>query len=559
MKENKILKMDFSRSRLRERAEKYYDEGNYLSALRFTYKELSLYGGDGETYTRLSDIYENMELYSSAVNCWFRFMDNCSGDDLPDIYEGLAVNYLNMGNEAQSAFYYNKLIDADDTLTEEIRTNIVDAFSRGKRNDFRFVYPPAISDYSEETEQGSKALKNGDCKRAVDVLSRVPKGAPDYETARELQAVACLLSERPDEAEKICLDLLAENPDSVQAMTTLAAVYAEQNRRDESRALALRLYESAQTAPDELYKVATVCCENGLHAQALDKFLEFEKQFPYDGNMLYFKAVSAYKSGRRDLAVSALETLCTIYPDAAVAEFYLKEIRRHESDPERYPEPEMTYFYRLPAGEREKRCRTLVSIGKYPRKEAEIFGALAMEEGYFRWCFDEMDGMEYDLQYLGVAVAEHARLDSFLRDVLLDCKVSDVLKIELLRLLYLRNEENVFGVVVCNIYRDMHLSRVRLGQKKRKKFLDAYSRVASKFAVINDAYGKRVNEKTELVYRVFSEKDCWELADESADLAGAIYMLCGFRELGSRMENAASAFDGNKEKIGKIVRLITDS
>ena len=53
-----------------------------------------------------------MELYSSAVNCWFRFMDNCSGEDLPDIYEGLAVNYLNMGTEAQSAFYYNKLIDA---------------------------------------------------------------------------------------------------------------------------------------------------------------------------------------------------------------------------------------------------------------------------------------------------------------------------------------------------------------------------------------------------------------------------------------------------------------
>lgn len=104
MTERKVLKIDFSRNRLRERAEKYYDEGNYLSALRFTYKEMSLYGGNGETYMMLSDIYENMELYSSAVNCWFRFMDNCTGDDLPDIYEGLAVNYLNMGNEAQSAF-----------------------------------------------------------------------------------------------------------------------------------------------------------------------------------------------------------------------------------------------------------------------------------------------------------------------------------------------------------------------------------------------------------------------------------------------------------------------
>ena len=54
------MKIDFSKSRFRERAVKYYDEGNYLSALRFTYKEMSLYGGNGETYMMLSDIYENM-------------------------------------------------------------------------------------------------------------------------------------------------------------------------------------------------------------------------------------------------------------------------------------------------------------------------------------------------------------------------------------------------------------------------------------------------------------------------------------------------------------------
>ena len=53
MTERKVLKIDFSRNRLRERAEKYYDEGNYLSALRFTYKEMSLYGGNGETYDAL--------------------------------------------------------------------------------------------------------------------------------------------------------------------------------------------------------------------------------------------------------------------------------------------------------------------------------------------------------------------------------------------------------------------------------------------------------------------------------------------------------------------------
>lgn len=556
MREQKVLKIDFSRRRLRERAEKYYDEGNYLSALRFTYKEMSMYGGDGDTYTMLSDIYENMELYSSAVNCWFRFMDNCSGEDLPDIYEGLAVNYLNMGNEAQSAFYYNKLIDSDDTLTEENKADIADAFARDRRESFRFVYPPRFADYSEETEAGARALKNGDCKKAINILSRVEKGSSSYAVAREMQAVAYLLSENSAEAEKICEELVNQNPFNIQAHATLAAVYIEQGRKEDSKNLALRLCEIKTSSPEEIYKIATVCCENGLHDKALEKFRELEKSIPYDGNMLYFKSVAAYKSGDIPLAVATMENLCTIYPDAAVAEYYLKALRRHLDEPEKIPGPEMTYFYRVPQEERELRCRTLAKIGKYPRADAELFGALALREGYFRWCFDEMDGMEHDLQYLAIVVAEHARVDCFLRDVLLDCEVSDILKIELLRLLYARNEDNGFGVVICNIYRDMHICRVKIGQKRHKRFVDAYAKTASKFAVINDVYGKKLHDMTESVYRVFQKKECWGLADSSDDLACSLYLLCGLKEIGKKSKTAAPAFGANAENVDKIMAAV---
>lgn len=556
MTERKVLKIDFSRNRLRERAEKYYDEGNYLSALRFTYKEMSLYGGNGETYMMLSDIYENMELYSSAVNCWFRFMDNCTGDDLPDIYEGLAVNYLNMGNEAQSAFYYNKLIDADDTLTEENKVEIAETFARDKRSNFRFVYPPRFADYSGETEAGARALKSGDCKRAISILSKVEEGSPDYERAREIQAVAYLLSGRAKEAEKICLALIDGNQENVQALATLAAVYTEQGKHEESKAVAFRLCGLKNLTPEEQYKVATVCCENDLHEQALQHFLALEKEIPYDGNMLYFKGVAAYKSGKTELAISALETLCTIYPDAAVAEYYLKAIRRRRENPETELEPEMTYFYRIPQEERAKRCRALLKIGKYPRAEAELFGALALKEGYFRWCFDEMDGMEHDLQYLAIVAAEHARADGFLRDMLLDCEVSDVLKIEALRLLYSRNEDNTFGVVVCNIYRDLHLGRIKVGKRKHKRFVEAHAKVASKFTIINDVYGDKVKAMTEYVYRSFAKKDCWEFAENSDDLACAIYLLSGLKEVGKDSKTASPAFDAHSENVDRIMAAI---
>ena len=552
MKNGRVYKIDFSRKRLGERAEKYYHERDYLSALRFTYKELSLYGGSANVYARLADIYENMGLNMSAINVWFKFMDECDQEDLPDIYEGLAVNYLNAGNEAQSAFYYNKLIDEDDTLTEENKAEIVDAFAKEKRSLFRFVYPPRLADYSKETEMGSRALKCGDCNRAISILSVVEDGSPDYEVAREMQAVAHLLSDNADEAEKICLELIEKNPQNVQAIATLAAVYVEKNKSEESKALAHRLYEMKLSRPEEIYKVATVCCENGLHREALEKFNELEAVMPYDGNMLYFKAVAAFESGNEGQAEDALDRLYTIYPDASVAAYYLKEIRRYREDPS-LPRPQTTYFYRVPQAERERRCRSLVNIGKASKEQAEIFGLLAEEEGLFAWCFDEMDGMDGDLQYLAVVVAEHSRADGFLRDVLLDSEISDVLKIELLRILYLRNEENSFGVVICNIYREAALSRIVVGAKKRKKFVEAHAKLASKFAVIQVGYGERIKKAMETLYRAVSASGAWELVENPDDLCCAVYLICGFKEMGRSAEQVVSLFEAEGTTVSSLL------
>ena len=53
--------------------------------------------------------------------------------------------------------------------------------------------------------------------------------------------------------------------------------------------------------------MATVCCENDLHDEAYKKFCLLDEKMPYDGRMLYFKAVAAYKSGRIHEAERTLE------------------------------------------------------------------------------------------------------------------------------------------------------------------------------------------------------------------------------------------------------------
>ncbi len=560
MKERKTMKIDYSRKRLGDQADKYYNEGNYLAALRLAYRQYELYAGvgdDGDIFTRLSDIYEGMGLYSSAINWWFRFLDIAEEEDLPDIYEGLAVNYLNMGNETQSAYYYNRLIDADETLPEETKMDIIDAFSKDKRSRFRFVYPPRLADYSKELDLGSRALKAGDCKNAIQTLERVEKGSRDYPAAKEMQAVAHLLAGEIDDAERICLELLEETPDDVRVLATLAAAYLEQGKTEESRELALKLYDMPQEDTDDLYKVATVCCENGLHEQAYRKFCQLEEKLPYDGRMLYFKAVSAYKCGLLDEAERAFDVLCTVYPDAEVGKYYLKALRlRGEGGEDGKPTEEPNYFYHLPQEEREARCRSLLHIVNCAKDEAQLFGLVALHDGYFRWCFDELDGSDHDLQFLALTTAEHVRADEFIREVMLDPEVLDVLKIETLRLLFMRNEDMEIGVVLCHIYRRLFLSRICIGRKKRKRFLEGYAKIASKFVVVSDGYGKRIKAAAESLYRALETYNSLDLVQSSDDCACAIFLLSGLKELGRDIDSIASAFDADPARVRVLLTTV---
>ncbi len=551
MKGNKVQKFDFSRERLSLLTDKFYHEGKFLSALKIAYRELNAYDGDGELFARFSDIYEGMNLQGTAINWWFRYLDIAKEEDLPEVYEGLAVNFLNLGQESASAYYYNKLIDVDDTLTEESKFDIAEAFSTSKKEKFRFVYPPRLADYSKEVNLGSNALKHGKLDKAVEEFSKVERGSKQYGQAMEMQAIALLLSGKAEEAEKTCQQLLEDEPNNIRAYATLAAVYLEQGRKEESKALALRLTTMDTDDADDLYKIATVCCENGLHEEAYKVFCALDKKIPFDGRMLYFKGVSAYKSGRLKEAISTLSDLCTVYPDAEVAKYYLNLLRIYEE--EGGEAPETTYFYHVPQEEREKRCNSLVTIGKSSKEDAELFGLLALHDGYFKWCFDEMDGADHDLQYLGLVTAVHVRADEFIKEVMLDYEVVDVLKIETLRMMLERNEEMELGMVLCNIYRRLNLPRITVGRKRRKRFIEAFAKVASKFMVIRDLYGEKLRQAAENLYKALAENEALDMVDNTDDLACAIFLLAGLKELGGNPEMIAGAFEADPLKVSELL------
>ena len=152
-----------------------------------------------------------MEANSQALRTWYRFLNICDESALAEAYEGLAVNYMNLGKESQAAYYYNLLLRVDDELTEESKMDIVEMFSKPKRDGFKIVYPPEKADYTEQMEKGLRALKDGDFACARTYLEQVQEGAKQYKNAQNLHAITSLLEDQKDQARNICQKLLSQD------------------------------------------------------------------------------------------------------------------------------------------------------------------------------------------------------------------------------------------------------------------------------------------------------------------------------------------------------------
>ena len=318
----KTVEIDFSDNRLISVALDMIEDHNYIGALKMLNKNAGLTGNDEDSYMLYAEIFDDMGLCEMCINNWFKFMDVIDYCDYTDCYEGLAVNYMNIGNEHFSAYYYNKLLMETEDIDDEAREEIVKDFLSAEENPLKFAWPPEIADVSDVLSEGLQLMKQAKYAEAREMFSGVKEGNPDWVTARNYIAMCAVIEDKPDEAERECLSLLEKAPDNVQALTTLAAVLTENGRKDEALEITKKLLSLDVKSSDDIYKIATVCCENGLHAEAYSLFSKMDGDYTYEKSILFFRAISAFNCGKTEESFDIFDKLLTIYPEAVTARYF---------------------------------------------------------------------------------------------------------------------------------------------------------------------------------------------------------------------------------------------
>lgn len=551
MSKTKTLTIDLSEDRLLSIAADYNADHNYIGALRMLNKNAELNGNADDSYMLYAETFDDMGLSEKSINAWFKFIDYTYGDEYApasDAYEGLAVNYLNMGEEELAAYYYNKLLmEISGELSQEARQDIINSFIIRRKSPLKIAWPPRLADFSGEMEKGVSYMRAGDFENAVAEFGKVEEGNKSYLTARNYIAMCDIISDKCDEAEQECLAVLEKYPDDVQALTTLAAVKNQQKKSEESKQLAEKLLSVGATATDDLYKIATVCCENGMHEQAYELFCRIENDLPYDSSLLYFKAVSAYNCGKKAESLDAFDKIQTICADAVTAKYYADIVRSHlKEDDEDYKNNPLTYFYRLPPEERESNVEILSAFVRLSDKHAKAISDEVDVTDCIRWCFDEGgDHGSAELKLLGAACAvKSPYCDDLLRDILLDAFLPDSLKMHTLSFIAERNRDCNYGVVVCHVYRKIHIPALKIGRTRRKAFVKAYAMNVARFAMLEPDYVYSLCSAAAKLYGELSEKGTLSSVKDVAALAAAICSKSGISEAADA--DAACAFFGAK-------------
>ncbi|HIR67445.1 MAG TPA: hypothetical protein IAB94_05315 [Candidatus Coproplasma avicola] len=556
----KTQSIDLSEDRLLAMAADYVEEHNYIGALRMLNKNAELNGNAEDSYMLYAETFDDMGLYEKSVNGWFKYIDYSFGYpdcDFSEAYEGLAVNYLNMGEEEVAAFYYNKLlIETSAELSPENRQEIINNFIVTRKPTLKIAYPPRLADVSGEMEKGVNLMRAGEYESAKAEFSKVGEGNKSYLAARNYIAMCDIIADKCDEAEQECNAVLKKYPDNIQALTTLAAVKNQQKKTEESRTLAQKLLSVGATSTEDLYKIATVCCENNMHEEAYNLFCKIEQELTYDSSVLYFKAVSAYNSGRKRESLDAFDTIQTIYWDAVTAKYYADFVRSHlkEGD-EDYKTNPLSYFYRLPQEERESNIEILSAFVRLSDKHAKSISDEIDITDCIRWCFDEGgEHGSYELKMLGAACAvKTAYCDDLLRDVLLDAFQPDSLKMQTIGFIAERNEDSSYGVVVCHIYRRLDIPALKVGRAKRKYFVKAYAMTVARFALVDPDYVYALNAAAGNLYKSLSEGGRLDGAKDIPVLAAAIYLKSGIGEGNTAPEAACAFFNADESKLNILL------
>lgn len=548
---DKVMTIDFSEEGLLESAAERFEDGDFLGALEKLNLLCEWHGGNADVYAMYAEIYEELGQDALCADAWFRFLDTCNEADFSEGYEGLILAFTNMGDLAHANIYLIKLIEAGDSANLQSFP-----FLKGEPGDF--LHFAHTEDGKAESEfafrEGIKQLQVGDYTGAREFFSGIDPRSERASTAAGFSALSFLLEGKGENALEECKRLLKLNPDDAQMLAAYCTVLHEMGRDEEAVKTAKQIAALELTSLEDVLRAGTVMCELGLDEEAFHILGRLQELMPNALEVIWFHAVAAFRSGRLEEAISLLETYTQLNPHKEIAKHYLTLMRKRRDDPD--VEIEIGYIYRLSQNIFKECLELLAESLKMSEKEAKAQGEAEDFCTALRLVLEDSAGKNEEAILIAAQAAVKCRCDAVLRDFLLDFRLADSVKEILLRELLLRNEENSFGIVMCDVYKELFLHEIDVGLAYCDEFLFLFAEVYAKYAWTQEDNGEGLVSAAEEIYHSLEDEDEIEYLKEESAIKAVILREARVAPYGTKLDLICDEFGADPKTVRQILTVI---
>jgi len=553
MNDDGVIKFDASAKMYRNLAERRLEEDDLEGALGFLLAAKNKSKNQYSLLADIADVYFDMELYELSANYWFRALDVAPKQSLADVYNGLGACYYNMNNSSVGMYYFNEqfmnMRSSEMVIDEDMAECFTEAFAAD--SGYRMVYPPESVDYSGVMKAGKTALQRYNISEALELYSEVPPVAAEYDEAQLQISVAHFLSGDVDKAIEINRSVYDRDKTNVFALCNLSSMYRFKNMPMLADNYFSYVDENNAKTADELYKVATACCENGKHERAVKCFERLFIERPFNMSMMFFYGVALYNCGRYEDSRRAFGRILRITEKNPVA-FYCHRLADNAVSSGAKSAKPLSYYYRLPDSEEQANLKKLAALLKTKGERSLKNKAKEPETAeLIDWCFCSADKDVQRGAVFFLAAADTKATEQQLIERLLDASVYDATKEYIVLMLAAKGYEKKAGAVISNVYKKICFYAFdadfgRFGDA----FIDAYAICFAKAAVYSDCNLRDVYDAAGEVYYSDAYSEFLYNADVRV-LAAYIYIRAGVEKV-VKISAVAELFECDKFELKKL-------
>ena len=529
--------------------DKKLNNGNYLSALLITDSVFTLPKFDKlNLYALRAKIYYAMKQYARSAEEWFKYLSSTQNEKLYGrAYNGLGACFYKMQDKNVAGYYFNrqiinnkKAIYEFSSVTAEFYEDVLSA-----DKNYYLAYPYEKADFNNLLIRAEDALRANEFDKCVEMLSVVPETSKDYPTALITKSIAKYFLGDMEGATSDIEKSISLDKKAVAVCNAISMFHSVQNEEKVNYYLNV-LKEIDVNSEEDLYKVAVVYAEKGMHQTANDFAEKYLKLCPYDTSMLLIYGIINYNLKRFEKAEEIFEKIYKINR-SYVAKSYIKFCR--EDRDENFVE--LDYSFDLHIGDRHALIKQISSLVKLSTQDKLQNQDEIYELSNYAFSTSSYQVQSTIITLLGELATDKAT--SIMKKMLISLNVFDRVKSGIIGYLVASKVDGEVSCCFGNIFRKITIYRAEFDSDR---FTEAYAYVVAKLAPVEKDL-LPLKTSAEALYLKATEKGVLDDVKDVKALSAVIYELSAISSIKSRRE-FAKFFDASPRQIKAIKELLSN-